>query len=205
MRVLSELPDRLLHSRRHADARARLGRLHRVRRLLVVCTGNLCRSPYLAAVLKRKLAGVEVSSAGLLGRELMVPANAIAAAASRGIDLTDFRSQALVPAAARAADLIVVMEPGHAAHLVSYFGVARSRIILAGDLDPKGGLPRAIEDPWQRSSKTFESCFDRLNRCATTVAQLLAPASFFSAPQVDFANHPSTAAPQNAVVPNTAS
>lgn len=203
-RVLFELPDRLLHPRRHAAARARLGRLHRVRRLLVVCTGNLCRSPYLAAVLKRKLPGIEVSSAGLLGRDLTVPANALAAAASRGIDLSDFRSRALVPAVARAADLIVVMEPGHAEHLVSYFGVARSRIILAGDLDPKGGLPRAIEDPWQRPSKTFEACFDRLNRCASTVAQLLAPAGFFHAPQIDRASQPPTAAPQNGAVPNTA-
>jgi len=205
LRVLFELPDRLLHSRRHAAVRMRLARLHRVRRLLVVCTGNLCRSPYMAAVLARKLGGVEVTSAGLLGRDMTVPVNAIAAAANRGIDLSDFRSRALVPAVARAADLIVVMEPGHASHLVSYFGVPRSRIILAGDLDPKGGLPRAIDDPWQRSSKTFEAFFDRLNRCAATVAQLLAPAGFIRTPQADFPNHPPAAPTRNAMVPHTAS
>ena len=49
------LPYRVLHRRQHAQACRRVLKLDNVRSILVVCYGNICRSPYLEAVLRRDL------------------------------------------------------------------------------------------------------------------------------------------------------
>ena len=57
-RVLRHTPDRLLHARRRREARTRLAARRRDS-VLVICHGNICRSPFAAALLAREL-GVEV-------------------------------------------------------------------------------------------------------------------------------------------------
>src|SRR5438046_10580226 len=67
-RTLRNTPDRLLHARRRREARGRLaGR--RPASVLVICHGNICRSPFAAALLARELAphGIPVTSAGFVG------------------------------------------------------------------------------------------------------------------------------------------
>ena len=105
--------------------------MNRPRRVLVVCYGNICRSPYLEAVLKRAMPDVRVESAGLVGPGRPVPPFALTVSAQRGLDLSTFRSRPLVPAIARDADLIVVMDAHQARYVERYFGVPRRRIVVA--------------------------------------------------------------------------
>lgn len=163
------LPDRLRHRRRHAAVRQRLASIGAPRRILVVCTGNVCRSPYLEALLKRALPGIRIASAGLVGFDRTVPSAALMIAARRGIDLSDFRSQTVEAHRARTADVVVVMDERQARYLNAYAGIARGRIIVAGDLDPTAAYSRTITDPWQKSSDVYEATFDRLDRCASTL------------------------------------
>jgi protein-tyrosine-phosphatase len=93
--------------------------------------------------------------------------------AKRGLDLTAFRSAAIQPRVARHADLVIVMDLEQARHLNRYMGVPRGRIIVAGDLDSARSSTRAIEDPWQKPIEAFESTFDRLDRCAATLLEIL--------------------------------
>jgi hypothetical protein len=68
-RALRHLPDRLLHPLRRRRAIVRLGRQRPVS-LLLVCHGNVMRSPYAEAVLRRALGAgsrVRVASAGFIG------------------------------------------------------------------------------------------------------------------------------------------
>jgi protein-tyrosine phosphatase len=171
--VLRHLPDRLRHDERHAAVRRRLLQIGRPRTVLVVCAGNICRSPYLEAVLKRRLPDVSVASAGFTGFNRPVAPHALTAAAKRGIDLSSARSNLLQPHRARTADLVLVMDVEQARYLASYLGVPRTRIIVTGDLDPVVAPTRTIRDPWQESIEVFESTFDRLDRCAETLSQLL--------------------------------
>jgi protein-tyrosine phosphatase len=172
-RAVRGLPDRLLHQRRQLAARDRLSRMARPRRLLVVCYGNICRSPYLEAVLKRTMPDIPVDSAGLMGPGRPVPPFALAVSAQRGLNLSAFRSRPLVPGVVRAADLIVVMDGYQARYVERYFRVPRKQIVVAGDLDPVPSASRAIADPWGQPMDVFVSSFNRLDRCAAMLVSLL--------------------------------
>lgn len=167
------LPDRVFHRGRHLEARDRLLRLQPVRSILVVCHGNICRSPYLEAVLRRALPGFNVISAGLMGPGRPVPKNSLTLTAERGLDLSTFRSRPISRVNAREIDLVIVMDSAQARHLTRVFGVSPHRIIIAGDLDPLESATRAIRDPWRQSLAVFRASFDRLDRCAATISTLI--------------------------------
>jgi protein-tyrosine phosphatase len=176
------MPDRLLHRRRHLEARERLVKLQTVRTILVVCHGNICRSPYLEAVLRRELPAVSVTSAGLVGPDRPVPKNSLTVTAERGLDLSTFRSRPLSRVNAREIDLVIVMDPGQERHLSHVYGVSPKRLFVAGDLDPVRAATRAIQDPWRQSVDVFRASFDRLDRCAATIATLM-PYARHSSPE----------------------
>jgi len=201
LKALFGLGDRLRHRRRHAAVRQRLASIGTPRRLLVLCTGNVCRSPYLEALLKRALPDIRIASAGLVGFDRPVPAAAMSAAASRGIDLSDFRSHALEAHRARSADAVVVMDERQARYLNAYAGIPRGRIIVAGDLDPIATYSRTITDPWQQSADVFESTFDRLDRCASTLIFHWRPDPVPEATPRQFSAKPATRAASIARVP----
>jgi len=176
-RNILHFPERLSHRRRREAALSQIAALREVKRILVVCTGNICRSPYFAAVLRERLPNARIASAGFVGFNRAVPEHALNTAASRGIDLSGFRSRLLDPRRARSADLVVVMEARQASYLSNYYGVPRRRVLIAGDLDPKTAPTRSIEDPWRESVEIFTSSFDRIDRCADALAGILTAAA----------------------------
>jgi protein-tyrosine phosphatase len=167
------LPDRVLHSRRHLGVQRRLSRAPRPRQILVVCYGNVCRSPYLQAVLQRELPDVGVTSAGFFGIDRTVPEISATISAKRGLDLSRHRSRPLTQSAVGSADLVIVMDSYQERELTRTFPMNRSRIVIAGDLDPRFEVTRSIADPWGKSSDVFQSSFDRLDRCAATLVRIL--------------------------------
>jgi protein-tyrosine phosphatase len=167
------MPDRVLHGRRYLEARERLLALGNVRSILVVCYANVCRSPYLQAVLARELPAVNVISAGLVCLDRAVPAHSLTLAEKRGIDLSAFRSRPLGRVRAREIDLVIVMDSAQRSHVARVFGVSPARIIVAGDLDPRSSATRAIADPWGKSLDAFAESFDRLDHCAATISTLI--------------------------------
>lgn len=167
------LPDRMLHRRRREDARQRVLQLGRVQNILVVCYGNVCRSPYMEAVLRRALPAVNVVSAGFVGPGRPVPEHSLILAGQRGLNLAEFRSRAITRVNPAGYDLVIVMDTTQARYLTETFGVWPARIVVAGDLDPTPGARRAIHDPWGQSMEVFGSTFDRLDRCAATLISLI--------------------------------
>ncbi len=91
-------------------------------RILVVCTGNICRSPYIALVLQRALdsrwgsGAIEVTSAGIPGLQ-GVPMDDRAAARVRatGADPTGHRARRLTAQMVDGADLVLTAERHHRA------------------------------------------------------------------------------------------
>jgi protein-tyrosine phosphatase len=167
------LPDRVLHQRRHRDVLRRISRAQRPRQILVVCHGNICRSPYLQAVLRRELPDLAVNSAGFFGSDRPVPQISVTLSARRGLDLSRYRSRPLTKSIVSNADLVIVMDSDQERQLTRMFPINRARIVIAGDLDPRFDASRAITDPWNRSQEVFESSFDRLDRCAATLVSIL--------------------------------
>src|SRR6478672_4412563 len=108
VRYARHLPDRMLHRRRYRRAREAVRQLPRVRSVLVLCHGNVCRSPFAAAVfdrLARQSLGIDldVSSAGFIGPGRQSPPEARAAALRRSYELEDHRSQLATGTMLRAA------------------------------------------------------------------------------------------------------
>lgn len=172
-RAARNLPDRLLHRRRYHDVRRRLSRSSKPRNILVVCYGNVCRSPYLQAVLQRALPGTAIASAGFFGSDRPVPQASLMISAKRGLDLSRYRSRPLTPNTVGGADLIVVMDANQAREIAVRFRVNPARIVIAGDLDPRFEESRGITDPWNKSAEVFEASFNRLDRCAVGLVDAL--------------------------------
>jgi protein-tyrosine phosphatase len=174
LRKIKYFPDRMLHTLRRPALRASLRRHERIRSVLVLCHGNICRSPYAAAVLDRLLSprGVRVRSAGFVGPDRKVPAEALEVARRRGVDLCEHRSQVVTPELVHAAQLVIVMDRAQARAVRRMSGV-EAEVILLGDLDPAPILRRSIHDPWDQPTDAFMNVFARLDRCAGALAETL--------------------------------
>ena len=87
-------------------------------RVLMICMGNICRSPTAEGVLRRKLqqaglaAEVDVDSAGTHALHKGAPPDkrAVAVAAERGYDLAKIRARPVVDADFQRFDLILAMD-----------------------------------------------------------------------------------------------
>ena len=88
--------------------------------LLVVCTGNICRSPAVELLLRRRLdRTVAISSAGthaLVGQPVSPPMAELLQA--RGLDVSTFRARALRPDMVEEATLVVTMTVAQRAAVV---------------------------------------------------------------------------------------
>ena len=150
-----------------------LARARGLRRVLFVCHGNICRSPYAAASFLRRLppvfrANVQASSAGFIGPGRPSPGEALAVSRRRGIDLSAHMSQLIDARAVRDYDLVVVMDSRQAQDLKTTYPDIGGVIVL-GDLDPQPITRRAIVDPFGRSEQVFDESYARIDRCLDTL------------------------------------
>jgi protein-tyrosine phosphatase len=170
--------DRFLHPLRRLVLRRRLAGADIPRSILFVCHGNVCRSPYAAASFSRRLARavpdvIRVSSAGFVGPDRTPPAEAVAAASRRGIDLESHRSSLVLADRVRASDIILVMSADQARAIRRRLGGARPLIAVLGDLDPHPIDSRTVRDPWDGDAEVFDASFGRIDRCVDSLVGLL--------------------------------
>ncbi len=171
------LLDRALHPWRRKRALQALHSGETPSRLLFLCYGNICRSPYAAG---RLLVALEpdlhdrftVQSAGFFGPDRPALPEALRQAASRDVDLSAHLSRLVDPSLLEGADLVVVMERSHAVGL-RRTGAKLPDTIYLGDLDPTPVRARAIADPYGRSEEFLKATFDRIDRCVQTLASHL--------------------------------
>jgi protein-tyrosine-phosphatase len=175
-RWLRHFPERALHGVRHRAAVSRLHRRPLPRAVVMICHGNICRSPYAAMALKRQLPPslapeMDIQSAGLVKPDRRCPPEARAAAAQRQIDLSTHFSRVVTGNLLEKADLIVVMEPGQARALRRDHGIRPDALLILGDLDPRPVARRPIRDPVEQPLDVFEEVYDRIDRCVTTMVR----------------------------------
>ena len=115
-------------------------------RILFVCTGNICRSPFAEAVARR--AGHEAESAGLMAYAGDGPTHdAIAVAHEMGYDLSSHRARPVTEDMLRRADVVVGMTGEH----VSALG---QRAKLLGEAD--------VDDPLGRGREAYRRAYARI-------------------------------------------
>jgi len=176
--TLRHTPDRVCHSWRRRHARRWLTAAPTPANILIVCHGNICRSPYAAhrlqALLEAKGLTCQIASAGFIGPDRASPGNAVATAASRGIDLKPHRSQLLNQTLVESAQLIIVMEARQAEALRMVFGNLKARILILGDLDPEPAETRTVRDPALQSRAIFAESYGRIDRCLQILVETIA-------------------------------
>ncbi|MFQ5688813.1 MAG: low molecular weight phosphotyrosine protein phosphatase [Gemmatimonadota bacterium] len=176
--MLRRLPDRALHPRRRRAAGRRLFRRGSWDRLLILCHGNICRSPYAAARLRALLAEAGrrapvVDSAGFIGPDRRSPPLARAVARERGLDLGGHLSALVTTTRLEEADLILVMSPAQRRALRGKFGQPSGKLLVLGDFDPEPIDTRVIRDPIEKGREAFEQAFTRIDRCLEEVVRVL--------------------------------
>ncbi len=134
------------------------------RRIVFACHGNICRSPFAAAVLREKRRpDITCSSSGCFPKEgRCSPDAAIEAARRFGIDLSTHRSNVMTQDDAAAADLILVFDRKNVDELDALFTGIRGKVHYLGALDPQRSLE--IADPYGSAVDEFLKCYERIQR-----------------------------------------
>ncbi|KAB1496482.1 arsenate reductase/protein-tyrosine-phosphatase family protein [Serratia proteamaculans] len=121
--------------------------------ILVVCVGNICRSPTGERLLRNGLPNKKISSAGL-GALVGKPADtrATEVAEQHGLSLDGHEGRQLTATMCREYDLILVMEKGHIDAVCKLAPEVRGKTMLFGHWLDK----REITDPFRQSREAFE-------------------------------------------------
>jgi len=143
------------------------------RRILVICTGNICRSPAGERLLRRALPGVTVDSAGIPGLS-GYPADRMmqAVCEAGGITLDGHLSRPVTPAMLHGYDLLLAMEQSHIRQLTVRAPEARGKTLLFSHWT-ENGHNRNITDPFGQNRQVFEQVFGQLEQAARAWAQHL--------------------------------
>ncbi|TDN55652.1 low molecular weight protein-tyrosine-phosphatase Wzb [Scandinavium goeteborgense] len=139
-------------------------------KILVVCVGNICRSPTGERLLKNYLPSLDVESAGLgalVGKG--ADDSAASVAALHNISLDGHCARQISGKMCREYDLILTMEKRHIARLCEIAPEMRGKVMLFGHWDDE----REIPDPYRKSRDAFEAVYHLLDQSARQWAQAL--------------------------------
>ncbi len=143
--------------------------------ILIVCTGNTCRSPMAEGLLRALLAthlgcahedlearGYRVVSAGTAAADGMPPTpEAVQVLAERQVDISGHRAVALTTEMIREAQVILVMTEAHRQAVLARDSQSADKVHLLG-------RDCAIEDPIGASPAVYQACRDQIASCLET-------------------------------------
>lgn len=142
-------------------------------RVLMVCLGNICRSPTAHAVFQQRvaeaglLAQVQVDSAGTGDYHIGAApdARAVAAGASRGYDLTPLRARQVVASDFETFDLLLAMDENNLRDLQRLCPPAqRHKVQLF--MDVAGAQMLSVPDPYYQDAAAFQQVLDLVESAA---------------------------------------
>jgi protein-tyrosine-phosphatase len=137
--------------------------LGKTKKVLIVCTGNMCRSPMAEAILKEMLTkrgevGLEVTSAGtdaLMGGR--ATGLAVETMRDKGIDLTGFKSKPVDERLIRESELVLTMTLRQKEEIISRHPAAEGKVFTLKEFAGECGA-LDIEDPYGPDRIRYRMC-----------------------------------------------
>ena len=140
--------------------------------ILLLCVGNICRSPIAEGLFKQQFPEKKIWSAGL-GALIGNAADdmAIKVAARNSLDLSAHRAQQLVGWMCQTAELILVMEQQHKTQVEQQYPSVRGKVFRLGEVGQF-----EIADPYRKTQDAFEAAYFQISSgvsdWATRIKQL---------------------------------
>lgn len=136
-------------------------------KVLFVCTGNTCRSPMAAALMRHAAAergiAVDVASAGTFAApgEPATP-EASRALQERGVDPGEHRAALLTREMVAGADVVLTMTARHKEFVLGLAPEAAARVFTLAEYAGEGGTE--VPDPFGQDLETYKQTADTLAR-----------------------------------------
>jgi protein-tyrosine-phosphatase len=148
--------------------------------VLIVCTGNICRSPMAQGLLSHALLAqpeplrsLKVISAGVAARTgEVISENSISALKKVGIDISHLKSQGLTQKLLDDALVVFGMTDSHRAVIQARARPAPANLHLFREFLPPPAVPE-IGDPYGGPLKVYEACRDEMVEAIPSVVEYL--------------------------------
>lgn len=177
-RTIEAAVERRRMARIRRDPAPLIAALQSAERILIVCQGNIIRSPFAASLIARYLqhrGGVAVASAGLAAVPGKPPhPTALQLATALDVDLTAHAASPVDAQAVAASDAIFVMDLAQLVLMRKRFPEARSRTFLLTCL--ASDTPLEIRDPYAGDEPEFQTCFNHIARAVQPLVGVLSSA-----------------------------
>ncbi len=135
--------------------------------VLVVCVGNICRSPMGERMLRAHLPDKKIDSAGIAALAgHAADQSASEAGAEKGVSLEGHVARQLTSEIGAQYDLILVMEPGHRAEVMRRWPQLSGKTMLFDQWI--GG--KGIADPYRKPMEFHREIRDRIDEAAAAWA-----------------------------------
>lgn len=127
--------------------------------ILVLCIGNICRSPIAEGLLKAALPGKTIRSAGL-GALVGKPADpfSVQLMTEHGFDISGHRAQSVSVRLVNEADLVLVMDMEQKKHVETHYAGSRGKVFRLAEHQKCD-----IADPYREGIESFRSAFTLIN------------------------------------------
>lgn len=140
--------------------------------IMIVCIGNICRSPVAEGILKKLLPEKTIFSSGLgalVGHGAEPTAKCLAL--KDGIDISKHKAQQINSFLCKKADLILVMEKFQREEIETLYPFTKGKVHLLGRLNNKEY--ENISDPYKKSVTDFTEAHKKIKLGTTEWAKII--------------------------------
>lgn len=143
-----------------------------MQRILFVCSGNTCRSPMAAVLLRKELQAVgdkqindlmEIRSAGIMaGSDMPASPEAVKVMAENGLDLSRHQSRRLNEELLQWADLVLTMTNSHRQYIIDQYDIQSDKVHTLAQFSGEAHVD--VVDPFGSGIQTYRQSARQLQQ-----------------------------------------